>query len=480
LFHNRHREREVVREWLTAPRSELAIIYGRRGVGKSALLEQALADAGESSVFYRATRRTLPLQLAELTDAARRAFPDTFLPQRFESTTVFLDFLSHQAGERERRGRRDPVCVVLDELPYLADSDPGLLTVLQHWWDDNKRRPNLKMFLCGSYVSFMERQVLDSNSPLYNRRTGAMKLEPMDYSEAALFFPSYSARQRMEVYAILGGMPAYLEQFDPALPPEQNVLATALRRNTYLCEEPDWLLLEDLRKDALYGSILRAVAFGERKPSDIARAIGKDSAQDIAQQLATLLDMGLLAREVPVSDLRKPRSRTSLYSVADGYLAFWYRYVDPSRSLIARGLGGEVWERSIAPTFDEFVSKPTFERACRQYVWRARAAGAPPADLDFSEVGAWWGARDREIDLIALDAGGRVTLAGSCKWTNAPVDVSDYAALQRDLALSGLDAPDPQFVLFSRSGYTERMSELAASQSPSRLILVGLEEMYRV
>jgi AAA+ ATPase superfamily predicted ATPase len=318
-FHDRVAERAVLRELLLSPRSELVILYGRRGVGKSALLARVLAESGVSHVFYRATRRTLPLQLAALTDAVREAYPRMFLGQPFASVPVFLDFLAYLAQVRHSEGSDEPVVVVIDELPYLADADPGLLTTLQHWWDDQKRRPNLKLFVAGSYVAFMERQVLDVSAPLYNRRTAAMRLEPMAYADAALFFPTYTPRERMETYAILGGMPSYLEQFDPARSIEENVRATVLRRNTYLGEEPDWLLLEDLRRDMTYGSILRAVAGGERKPSDIARAIGKESAQDIAPQLATLRDLGLLAREVPVTEKRQVRSRNSLYFLADHY-----------------------------------------------------------------------------------------------------------------------------------------------------------------
>jgi AAA+ ATPase superfamily predicted ATPase len=243
----------------------------------------------------------------------REAYPGSFLGQPFASVSVFLDFLAHLAGERATADHPEPVAVVLDEIPYLADADPGLLTVLQHWWDANKRRPNLKVFIAGSYVSFMERQVLDASAPLYNRRTAAMRLEPMDYADAALFFSGYSPWEKMETYAILGGMPSSLEQFDPARGIEENVLVTALRRNTYLSEEPDWLLLEDLRRDVTYGSILRAVASGERRPSDIARAIGKESAQSVAPQLETLRDLGLLAREVPITEKRRARSRNSLY-----------------------------------------------------------------------------------------------------------------------------------------------------------------------
>jgi AAA+ ATPase superfamily predicted ATPase len=149
-FYNREREQQVLQEALMSPRSELLILYGRRGVGKSALLERTLARHGGPYVFYRATRRTLPLQMEALTEAV----PDAFIPQAFGDFSVFLNFLTHQADEQEKRGAH-PIVAVIDELPYLADVDPGLLTVIQHWWDANKRRPNLKIFfgrlLCRLY-----------------------------------------------------------------------------------------------------------------------------------------------------------------------------------------------------------------------------------------------------------------------------------------------------------------------------------------
>ncbi len=178
---------------------------------------------------------------------------------------------------------------ILDELPDPADVDLGLLTTLRHWWDAHKHIPNLKLLLAGPSLTFMECRVLDANAPLYNRRTGSLALAPFDHAEAALFFPEHAPRERIEVYAVLGGMPSYLEQFDPERGWEESPIATALRRNTYLNEEPDWLLLEDLRRDMTHGSILRAIATGQRCPSGIARAIGKASAQDASAQLGALL-----------------------------------------------------------------------------------------------------------------------------------------------------------------------------------------------
>jgi uncharacterized protein len=201
--------------------------------------------------------------------------------------------------------------------------------------------------------------------------------------------------------------------------------------------------------------------------------------------LETLRDLGLVARELPITEKRLARSRNSLYFLADHYLNFWYRYVDPSRSLVAQGLGRRVWERSIAPTLPMFVSRPAFEWACRQYLWRALIADRLPDELAFADVGTWWGASDREIDVVALDERGQTVLAGSCKWTNEPMDVGDYAALQRDLAVAAgalrpIGGDGPWLALFSREGFTERLRALAAAQQPSRLLLVGLEVMYSV
>ena len=194
----------------------------------------------------------------------------------------------------------------------------------------------------------------------------------------------------MAACSILGELPSYLEQFDPEAMIEENVKATILRSNTYPSEEPSWLLLEDLRRDTVYGSILRMIP-----------------------------------------ELRQSRSSLSLYWIGDAYLDFWYRFVDPSQSLVARGLGERLWTQSIAPELPRHISRPTFERACRQYLWSALAAENLPPGLSFTDVGTLWGA-----------------------------------------------AESPWIAIFSRSGFSDRLRDLATGQSPTRLLLVGLNNMY--
>lgn len=476
-FLNRWRELRLIDDTLRSPQAELVILYGRRGVGKSALVQHALAQQEEDyrAIYYRATRRTLPLQLAALRDAVAQAYPEAYIPPAFLTIESFLQYLAHLAQEQTR-----PVILVIDELPYLVEADPSLLSVLQHWWDEHKTNARLKIFLLGSTLAFMERQVLDVGAPLYHRRTRSLKLEPMDYAEAGLFLPNYTPQQKMETYAILGGMPLYLEQFDPNRDIEQNVVTTILQSHTFLAEEPEWLLLEEFRRDMLYSSILRAVAIGHRRPSDIANAIGKQSAQDITVALDKLQQLGLVVREVPVTERLLPRSRRSLYYLADEYLHFWYRFVDPYSSLVARGLGSQIWSHQIAPNLAHFVSRPAFERACRQYVWRAIETGK--LFLPVAAIGSWWGAEGREIDVIAVDAQNRTILAGSCKWTAEPMDVSDYIALQRDIAFAKAElhpVEELTLTLFSRSGFTPRLQQMASALG-GKLLLVDVERMYAV
>jgi AAA+ ATPase superfamily predicted ATPase len=471
MFYNRVRELNRLKDVLEDSRGQLFIVYGRRGVGKSALLAQVVADI--THIYYRASRRTLPIQLEELTHAVRDAYPDQFVPQAFASTDEFLRFLVARASQYPD----EAVVVVIDELPYLAQSDPGLLTAIQHWWDANKGVPNLRIFLTGSYVSFMEREVLSVNAPLYNRRTGAMQLQPLTYIEAAEFFPEYTPRQRVEAYAILGGLPSYLEQFDLSRSLDDNLLRTALRPNTYLNQEPEWLLLQDLRSDVVYGSILRAIASGRRKPSDIARTIGRRSAQDVAPHLEVLQGLGLVTRRVPVTDRKLPTSRRSLYWLADNYLAFWYRYVDPLGGLIVQGRG-DLALTKIKETFHTFVAMPPWEEVCRQYLWRALAQGALPKGVEFTELGPWWDDKI-EIDIVGLDGKG-ASLAGSCKWTNAPMATRDLHDLESAVA-AGADALNPlpnlRYMLFSRGGFEPALRTLAQDSS-NRVLLITVDDLF--
>ncbi|MBI4491554.1 MAG: ATP-binding protein [Chloroflexi bacterium] len=476
-FYNRQHELEDIAHVLGSSRAELAIVYGRRGVGKSALLVEALA--GRPHLYYQATTRALPQQLEDLTAAFRAFAPEAVLPGVFPSFETALNAL----GQLARSHPGTPIVLVIDELPYLAQADPAVATIFQRWWDGMRReRPsNLKVFLLGSLVSWMEEQTLSGRGPLHNRRTGQIKLEPLPYAEAALFYPRYTSQERIAAYAIWGGMPSYAEEVDPERGLWDNVRDAVLRPGARLADEPQWLRFADLRNDALYSSILRAIALGNCRPSTIAEAVGRQRGDEVAFYLERLCDLRLVQRVVPVHQARQLRSHQSLYLLADHYVAFWYRFVDRLRHLLAMRRFDEALER-IQDDFDQYVSQYALEDVCRQFLWRACALDRLSPALSLDALGSWWVARKGEqdqIDVVAM-RDGHAVLVGECKWSRQPMDRRDLAELDAALrkAAPDLDPIDrPWRALFSRSGFTDDLRALAGNQE-ERLWLFTADDLY--
>lgn len=482
MFHNRTNELQDLRGFISSRRSELVIIYGRRGVGKTALVREAIRD--QHHLIYQATTQTLPLQMVDMTAALRSFAPHSVLPGVLPGVRAFLDALAQLAGAQPER----PVIVVIDELPYLAGADPAVPSEIQRWWDEIRRAEikNLKLFLLGSMVSWMEEHTLSEHAPLYNRRTGQIMLGSMGYQEAALFYPSYSAEERIAAYAIWGGMPSYLVEVDPDMALWDNVLAGLLQPASRLAEEPGWLRYTDLRSDMIYSSILRAIANKERRPSDIAKTVGRDSANDVLYPLDRLIDLGLVRRVIPIHEEAGTVSRRPLYSLNDHYIAFWYRYVSPLRNLLALRRSEEALE-VIKEDFDKYVSELAFEDVARQFI-QSLPRERLPGELRYERVGSWWTSqRDRsqapqesdEIDVVAMHDR-HASLLGECKWSKQKMDKRDLSGLRAALlkATSDLKPIDnPWRALFSRSGFTDDV--IALSKDPGeRILLYTPEDIY--
>lgn len=152
---------------------------------------------------------------------------------------------------------------------YLCISNPALPSILQKIWDEKGKESNIFLILCGSYMSFMEKEVLGRKSPLFGRRTGQIALHPLSFGDLKLFFPRYSKEDRVFTFSILGGTPAYLQRFSNHKTIEQNVKEEIINKNGFLFSEPRFLLIEELREPAIYFSILKAIAFGRTRLNEI-------------------------------------------------------------------------------------------------------------------------------------------------------------------------------------------------------------------
>lgn len=459
---------EQLDECYKARKAQLVFVYGRRRVGKTATLVHF--SQGKETLFFAAQNATKEEQLA------------SFSRLMFEAGAPGKDYLSQYPsweralGELAKLpataggGRR---LVVFDEFPYLVRSDSSLPSVLQNLWDHTLRDANLMIVICGSAMSFMEKELLAEKSPLYGRATGILKIGPMPYWDAVRFFPDYSAEDKALAYAMLGGIPRYLEEFDPDMGVAENVRRHILRRIAPLYSEVEFLLHEELRETAKYNSVIRAIALGATSLNEIATHAMMPGAT-VSSYLANLMELGIVEREFPVTAKLKELAKGArgLYQLSDNFFRFWYSFIFPYRSELERGDVDGVYERHIGPVLHDFAGKP-FEGMCREWMWRESIAGRLP--FRARVVGRWWNRTD-EIDVMAVDDSGTQTIVGECKFRNTAMNGSMLSLLRARAARTGMETR--LSVLFSLGGFERGLVDMAAAE-PSTLRLVGVDDLFR-
>jgi len=339
-FFGRERELEFLNELHRSGRPEMFVLYGRRRVGKTELL-QRFCD-GERSIYFLAAQVRDRDNLRAFRHAIVEELGDQLAADvEFPDWTSALGFLAERAG-------RERLVVVLDEFPYLCEANKSVPSQIQRFWDTRGKHSSLMLVLCGSQVSFMEKEVLAERSPLFGRRTAQRRLEPLEPLDTLAFFPKWKLEERILAYAILGGMPAYLQRFDDSKSLRENLLRDLLRPEGFLFDEVQFLLRSELSNPATYNSLLAAVARGAQRLNDIALEVGVDSTT-ANKYLSVLRELRLVEREVPLTDPDPLRSRRGVYRIADRFLQFHFRHLQPHVSLIHAGRGQKVLEQFIEP-----------------------------------------------------------------------------------------------------------------------------------
>jgi AAA+ ATPase superfamily predicted ATPase len=465
MFVNREREMAALETRYATDRAELFVVYGRRRVGKTELLRTFCQDkASEKArrhVFFVADLGSEATQLAAFSRSVSQQLVDPQAEFTFSSWEAAFEFLA-RAAQTER------LVVVLDEFSYLAQVNPAFPSILQRLWDTQLQETRIMLILCGSYVGLMERDVLAYRAPLYGRRTGQWLLMPLTFDQVGLFLPAYSPADRVRAYATLGGAPAYLAQFDDQHSLADNILATILSPQGYLYDEARFLLLQEVRDPRSYFAVLEALAQGRTRPNEIAQKAGMGGGAAAMPALKTLIGLRLVERHLPVTERHPHKSRKGLYRISDPYFRFWFRFVHPQRSALEEGRAQATLDQYILPQLDLFTSL-TFEEICREHVWRMELPFTP------QRVGAWWD-RHAEIDVLAISEAAQSLLIGECKWSAKPVGLNIWADLKRKEArlLTRGGWPHITYALFSRSGFTPAMVEMAEQKG---IRLVDLEDM---
>lgn len=466
MFVGREEELATLQNLYGSNRFEMLVLYGRRRVGKTALLEEFCAS--KPAIMFTAQAQA---DGDNLTDFSRAIASFFGMPESTPSFASWMDALNY-VGEKAKEAN---LILVFDEFPYAAKSNPALASVFQIAIDKVLSKTRMLLVLCGSNQGFMENEVLSEKSPLYGRRTSQLKLRPFDYFDAARMLPGCSPEERVSYYASLGGTPYYLAGVQEGKTYVENMADLFFSRVGLMFDEPMMLLRQELREPAVYGSILRALASGCTRVGQIADRSGV-AATSLAFYLKTLTDLGLVERAVPFGE--GERSKRALYRVSDPAFLFWYRFVAPYVSAVENGLGEDVARRLLSDERRNEYEGHLFERICRQWVVRQARAGALP--LHPTAVGSWWGAdpaahEQTDIDVVAADDIDKVALLGECKWRNQFDESEALATLTNRQHLIG-GYKERYLYLFTKRAVSETTRTTAALEKHMRCISV--DEMY--
>jgi AAA+ ATPase superfamily predicted ATPase len=448
MFVNRESEIQSLLERMTPNKAELVIVYGRRRIGKTELLRKAFAKA--RAIYFVADLGADQDQRRRFSEVVHLSYPNPLLqaekPPGWDSLLRYIITLAE----------KDRIVLIVDEFPYLCSSDPALPSVLQRIWDEVGKDSKLYLILCGSLISFMEREVLGHKSPLYGRRTGQVLVHPLLSRTLKGFFPGYSPEQRITAYAILGGVPAYLVQFSDKVSIRQNIEKQILKPTAFLHDEVRFILMEELRDPKHYLSILQSVAFGNTRMNDIVQRTGIERGP-VSKYLSVLQDLRLIERETPVTEKHPEKSRRGIYRLSDNFFRFWFRFVLPFKSRLVEGGERKVTEDEIFPHLDNFIGQ-VFDKICVEIL--QHLVEEKRIKLSYDRAGRWWNGNE-EIDLVAV-GGHEPVFVAECKWSKKPIGIDILKELRRKASLISSEDPGKSLHLglFSRSGFTKEIETL--------------------
>ena len=468
VFVAREKELDLLDKAYAEGGFHMAVVYGRRRVGKTSLLRAFIAS--KPNACYFTAQDTLAQENLDGLSRSILAPGDAEMVD-YSAVPSFGSFKDALQSVFDR-AEKERMVLVIDEYPYLAQSYPGASSLIQALIDERKNRSKLFFVLCGSSMSFMEHQVLGHKSPLYGRRTLQLKVEPFDAFDARKVLGEVDAMRAIELYSLVGGVPLYLEQIDGTKGVAWNIANRILKTGAFLDVEPENYLMQEVRSPAAYNAIISAIAAGYVRSSEISDATHLQSSA-VTRYLDALRELQIVEKTMPVIDANRKRV---VYRITDNLFRFWYSFAPRYASAIDAGMSDAVAKRIVENNFSTYVGS-VFETVCRQWLKRRFYAG----DIDMlpKEIGTWWGTDPRrkeqvEIDIVVTGADGELLL-GECKWRNEPIDVDVLNLLVERGEL--LSAKRKLFYLFSKTGFTQACKTKASSMG--NVNLVTAEMMFR-
>ena len=444
-FIGRESELKRMEEDFSSNGSNLYIIYGRRRVGKTTLLQKFIEN--KKAIYFLATEESEESNLKQFQEVAyEKTKLGVLRPENRLSWYDIFDLIS--SGDQK-------MVIVMDEYQYLVTGNKSISSIIQKIWDEILSKRKVMLILCGSIINMMYAETLNYTSPLYGRRTSQINLKPLNFENYKSFFENKNIEEVIEFYSVTGGVPKYVEIFDRESTLEENVSKHIFDKNGFLYEEPYFLLGKEFKEIGMYFSILKTISNGSHKLSEIASKmeVGQNS---LGYYLNVLAQMDLLYRDVPVTETNPEKSKKGLYFLKDNFISFWFKFVYPNRSFLE--IGNIVYVvQKFKDEFTKYVSL-VYEELARQNTTALASQGY--FDHEILKVGRWWNGDD-EIDIVGIDKSGKPNLFGECKYTNKVVDIKVLSDLLKKVEKNFDLISKPEFLIYSKSSFSQELIDYA-------------------
>lgn len=462
MFIGREAELKFLNDKYETEGGQFVVLYGRRRVGKTETLREFCK--GKPHIFFSCTQTTDKVQLKKF---SKQLLKENIAARNY--ITEFADWEKAIHAILDLPYGNKKKLLVIDEFPYMCKGNRSIPSILQNLWDAEFRNANVMIILCGSAMSFIEKELLAEKNPLYGRATGIYKMKEMGFYDAIKFFPDYSERDKVIAYSILGGIPHYLRQWNPKWPIAENIKRNILTKGCILYSEVEFLLHQELRETPVYNSIIEAVALGNTTLNNISQKSLVEDTSKTSVYLKNLTELGIVEREFSVDARVKEQANGNrgTYKLTDNFFRFWYAFGFANFSQLEDGDVDGVYEYVVEPALHEFASV-TFEDVCREFVREMQKKNMLP--FRYSKMGRWTGKttlRDKntkngirtaetEIDLLCIDQKEENYMVGECKFKKEPFTYTEY--------LNTLSKLNPlkekaqfYYALFSENGFDEKI-----------------------
>ncbi|MDD7389667.1 MAG: ATP-binding protein [Lachnospiraceae bacterium] len=465
MFYCREEELQTMNRRYEKGRFECIVIYGRRRVGKTALINEFCK--GKPTVYFSALSASSQENLEALSKSIYTCKNSDSAAATAPTYRSYEDALE----EITAMAKQQRLVFVIDEYPYLAKAEKSFSSRLQHIIDHQWQDGQLYLILCGSSMSFMEYQVLGYESPLYGRRTAQFKIQALTYREMTQFHPNLFLQDQALLYGVTGGIPHYINKLDVEDDLDTALLENLFSTSSYLFEEPENLLKQELREPAIYNSVISAIAGGASRLNEISTKVGLESGI-CTKYLKVLLDLGILKKETPITE---KTGKKTIYMIDDNFFRFWYRFVPRNMSVISSGRMSLVYEQAVKRFYPDYMGL-VFEKMCQEYLLRY----AQNLPVLLSDVGQWWGTdaktrKEIQIDIVGTSVEGNEYLIGSCKYRNEKIGMDELELLRNYASVFRKDGIF-HYYIFSKGGFTPALLE---AEKQGEVTLLTLDDLYQ-